>query len=72
MWLNLAGSTCGHAEPRTWGSEVRRQREVALGGWGPGQRLLMLQPPQDQTGSPSELIVIQIWTEELKRLVPVN
>jgi hypothetical protein len=24
-------SACGHAEPRTWGSEARHQRQFALG-----------------------------------------
>ena len=37
-----------------------------------GQRLLMLQSPREQTAGPTELIVIQNWAEELKRLVPVN
>jgi hypothetical protein len=37
-----------------------------------GQRLLMLQPPKEPTPGSTQLIVIQNWGEELKRLVPVK
>jgi Tol biopolymer transport system component len=39
-----------------------------------GQRFLMVkdQPAPAQTGTPASMIVVQNWTEELKRLVPVR
>jgi hypothetical protein len=40
-----------------------------------GQRFLMIKNPiggQLETAAPANLIVVQHWTEELKRLVPVN
>ena len=39
-----------------------------------GQRLLMIKgrDGSDQTAAPASLIVVQHWTEELKRLVPTN
>jgi serine/threonine protein kinase len=40
---------------------------------GDGQRFLMLkQAGTDQTAAPPQLIVVQHWVEELKRLVPPN
>ena len=38
-----------------------------------GQRfLLMNEGGADQTGAPPQIIVVQHWTEELKRLVPTK
>ena len=39
-----------------------------------GQRFLMIKEGggTDQTAAPASLIVVQHWTEELKRLVPTN
>ena len=39
-----------------------------------GQRFLMIKEGggADQTAAPPQIIVVQHWTEELKRLVPVN
>ena len=39
-----------------------------------GQRFLMIKEGggADQTAAPPQLIVVQHWTEELKRLVPTN
>ena len=39
-----------------------------------GQRFLMVKPGAsvDATSVPREIIVVQNWTEELKRLVPRN
>jgi len=39
-----------------------------------GRRFLMIKPagPADQTGASASLVVVQHWTEELKRLVPTT
>ena len=39
-----------------------------------GQRFLMIKEGggTDQTAAPASLIVVQHWTEELKRLVPIK
>lgn len=39
-----------------------------------GKRFLMIKDASgsDQTAAPANLIVVQNWTEELKRLVPTN
>jgi hypothetical protein len=39
-----------------------------------GQRFLMIKPGggSDQTAAPTNIVVVQNWFEELKRLVPTN
>ena len=37
-----------------------------------GQRFLMIKTPGTDASAPPALIVMQHWTEELKRLVPTN
>ena len=37
-----------------------------------GQRFLMLDPVESQTGGATQINVILNWTEELKRLVPTE
>lgn len=47
----------------------------APGAWydvtADGQRFLMLQPVQDAASTP-QLVLVQNWFEELKRMVPVK
>jgi hypothetical protein len=47
-----------------------RTYDVALDG----QRFLMIKEGggTDQTAAPPQIIVVQHWTEELKRLVPIK
>lgn len=37
-----------------------------------GQRFLMIKQPSAAQATPPQIVVVQNWTEELKRLVPVN
>jgi hypothetical protein len=49
------------------GGNASRQYDVSPDG----QRFLMIKGT-DQTAAPPQLIVVQHWVEELKRLVPSN
>ena len=48
----------------------------APGAWydvtADGQRFLMLRPVDDTASSPPQLILVQNWFDELRRLVPVK
>jgi hypothetical protein len=46
----------------------RAQYDVAPDGQG----LLVLAPSEDAAAGRARVVVVQNWTEELKRLVPVN
>ena len=52
------------------GGNVTRQYDVSPDG----QRFLMIKEGggADQTAAPPQIIIVQHWTEELKRLVPTN
>ena len=36
-----------------------------------GERFLMIKPAADDTSTPTQIIFVENWLEELKRLVPV-
>jgi hypothetical protein len=43
-----------------------------LVAWADGQRFLMIKQGSDQSAAPPQIVVVQNWHEELKRLVPVR
>ena len=51
----------------TRGSASGRTYDVSADG----QRFLMVKQPANQAAAP-QIVIVQHWVEELKRLVPVN
>jgi serine/threonine-protein kinase len=69
-----AGSAARLVEGRYYTGAAVNQPSLQYDVSPDGKRFLMIKEGDstDQTSAPPQVIVVQHWTEELKRLVPVN